>query len=239
MCDKGNRYCHLLQEGWKRGAASTIVPIPAHLVSLHDRFISAVEALAGGRVAQADRMLTQMHSENRARTWWVHFEAAQRQRWDYFAKEQGFPETPEIPPASRAKPTGPALKRELFHRDGYTCAFCGLKTVAPEVRAELQRVLGRQGMQFRQNVPKTEGNTWDEHVGLLWIASDEHIHPRSRGGTTTLDNLVTACVLCNCAKDKYESAALGLRTPEPARPTIAWDGLLSQLHRLKPLEVRS
>jgi 5-methylcytosine-specific restriction endonuclease McrA len=63
----------------------------------------------------------------------------------------------------------PALREEVFARDGYRCVYCDADLLDQEPHCD-------------------------------------HVVPFSRGGTHTLDNLVTSCAACNIAK--------GDRTPE-------------------------
>lgn len=63
-----------------------------------------------------------------------------------------------------------AIRRHVFHRDGFTCVYC-------------------------------DSPTDDPHC--------DHVIPLSKGGRSTLDNLVTACPECNVSK--------GARTPEEWR----------------------
>lgn len=59
-----------------------------------------------------------------------------------------------------------------------------LAYITPELRAA---VYDRDGHQCRQ-------------CGTTKKLSVDHIHPLSRGGPTTMDNLQTLCIACNCAK---------------------------------------
>lgn len=48
----------------------------------------------------------------------------------------------------------------------------------------------------------------------------DHVMPRSRGGKSTWDNLVTSCRPCNLRKGRYTPDELGMRLlREPVRPT--------------------
>jgi len=47
----------------------------------------------------------------------------------------------------------------------------------------------------------------------------DHVHPRSRGGRTTWENCVTACLACNAKKADRTPAEAGMRlSRRPARP---------------------
>lgn len=73
----------------------------------------------------------------------------------------------------------------------------------------------------QQNVPLTKRNVLlrDDHrcqyCGVKGIAREltvDHVHPKSRGGRSTWENLATACVRCNGRKSN--------RTPDEARMTL-------------------
>ncbi len=66
----------------------------------------------------------------------------------------------------------PLTRKNLMHRDDYTCQYCGKKS----------------------------------------DLTIDHIHPRSRGGKDTWDNVVIACLRCNVTK--------GGRTPKEAEMVL-------------------
>jgi 5-methylcytosine-specific restriction endonuclease McrA len=70
----------------------------------------------------------------------------------------------------------------------------------------------RQGLRFnRRNVFARDGNLC-QYCGLHFPTSElslDHVVPRSRGGITSWENIVCACVACNVRK--------GGRTPQEAR----------------------
>jgi len=64
-------------------------------------------------------------------------------------------------------------RKNIFERDNYQCQYCGIKP--PNKRAAIK---------------------WMQEKALTF----DHIIPRSRGGKTTWDNIVTACYACNSKK---------------------------------------
>ena len=83
----------------------------------------------------------------------------------------------------------PFTRRNLYHRDNYTCQYCGARLPAERL-------------------------------------SIDHVRPRSKGGKTTWDNCVLACVRCNTRKAdrSLKEARLRLMRP-PMRPR--WSPYLS------------
>jgi 5-methylcytosine-specific restriction endonuclease McrA len=134
---------------------------------------------------------------------------------------------PVLPKSERFKPRDatPEMKRALVARDGHHCRLCGIPLVRPEVRKVLT-----------QHYPKaarwTGIKATEQHRGLqvMWLQYD-HVVVHSRGGETTMDNLVVTCPACNFGRDRFMMAEVGLRDPRlhPRSPCWElwrdWDGL--------------
>jgi 5-methylcytosine-specific restriction endonuclease McrA len=60
----------------------------------------------------------------------------------------------------------------------------------------------------------------------------DHVHPRSKGGTHTWDNVVAACRRCNSKKENRTPEDSGLKLAR--RPFIPSDGFRLSLGRLEP-----
>jgi 5-methylcytosine-specific restriction endonuclease McrA len=91
-----------------------------------------------------------------------------------------------------------ATERAVFERDHYRCCWCGLPVVA-------RAALNAHGLAPAGGDPsispdglRTLGGEHTTHVALFGLAAvADHIKPWSAGGTSTLENLVTACNPCN------------------------------------------
>lgn len=134
---------------------------------------------------------------------------------------------PVLPKAERFKPRDPTpeMKRALVARDGHHCRLCGIPLVRPEVRKVLT--------QHYPNAARWTGKkSTEQHRGLqvMWLQYD-HVVVHSRGGETTLDNLVVTCPACNFGRDRFMMVEVGLRDPRlnPRAPSWEswreWDGL--------------
>lgn len=127
---------------------------------------------------------------------------------------------PVLPKAERFKPRDatPEMKRALVGRDGHHCRLCGIPLVRPEVRKFLTR-------QYPSSARWTGIKHTEQHRGLqvMWLQYD-HVIVHSRGGETTLDNLVIACAACNYGRDRFMMAEVGLRDPRLFPRTPVWDG---------------
>lgn len=122
-------------------------------------------------------------------------------------KVSGLPEV--MPKADRAKPRDatPAMKKALVARDGFHCRLCGI----PLIRAEVRKTL---------NALYPEAARWtgiranEQHRGLqvMWLQFD-HVVVHSRGGETSMENLIVTCPACNYGRDRYMMSEVGLRDP--------------------------
>ncbi len=83
-------------------------------------------------------------------------------------------------------------RKNIFERDNYTCQYCGTKP--PSKRAAIR---------------------WMEEKALTF----DHIIPKSRGGKTIWENIVTCCQNCNGKKRDRSPAQLGWKLKQqPKRP---------------------
>ena len=84
-------------------------------------------------------------------------------------------------------------RKNIFERDGYTCQYCG--NSPPKGRKEAIQ--------------------WMEKNSL----SLDHITPRSKGGKTTWENIVTCCFRCNSKKGDKTLESLGWKLNKaPKKP---------------------
>lgn len=134
---------------------------------------------------------------------------------------------PVLPKADRHKPRDAtdSMKRALIARDGHHCRLCGI----PLVRAAIRKLLTEH---YPDAARWTGQKETLQHRGLqvLWLQYD-HVVVHSRGGETSMENLVVTCPACNYGRDRFMMCEVGLRDPRTAvrRPTWeggqSWDGL--------------
>ena len=111
------------------------------------------------------------------------------------------------------------MKDAMYRRDGWRCRFCGCRVVHPEARNRLQRLL--PGV-FRWT------GLYGDHAGFYVLSGvADHVLPYSRGGSTTLENLVTCCQPCNYGRGSDLLEPLGLSDPRlrDPHPADGWDGI--------------
>jgi 5-methylcytosine-specific restriction endonuclease McrA len=83
-------------------------------------------------------------------------------------------------------------RKNIFERDKYTCQYCGTKP--PSKRAALR---------------------WMEEKALTF----DHVIPKSKGGKTIWENIVTCCQPCNGKKRDQSLTELGWKLKQqPKRP---------------------
>jgi hypothetical protein len=120
-----------------------------------------------------------------------------------------------------AKERMPTLveKEFLLRRDGFHCRSCGIPVIRKEIRDRIRK--------FYPAALRWGARNAEQHAAfqLLWATYD-HVLPHSRGGTSSLDNVVIACQPCNATRWYYTLEEVGLADPrlyEPVRSS--WDGL--------------
>jgi 5-methylcytosine-specific restriction endonuclease McrA len=116
---------------------------------------------------------------------------------------------------------GKAMRAALIQRDGYHCRFCGVAVIRHEVRQRIAKLYPQALRWGRSNA--------QQHAAFqaMWLQYD-HLQPHTRGGPTTMENLVIACAPCNFCRMEASLEEVGLLNPlehEPRRSS--WDGLES------------
>ncbi|UZP68400.1 HNH endonuclease [Desulfovibrio mangrovi] len=128
---------------------------------------------------------------------------------------------PIIPKAQRPKyrEANKQLKQALIERDGYHCRFCGTPVIRKEVRNKFRKMYPETVRWGKINV--------ENHAAFqaLWLQYD-HILPHSRGGVTSLDNMVITCSACNYGRMESTLEEVGIEDPRNREPIRSdWDGL--------------
>lgn len=110
------------------------------------------------------------------------------------------------------------MQRALVARDGHHCRLCGI----PLVRAAVRKLLTTHYPVAARWTGRKEA---DQHRGLqaMWLQYD-HVIVHSRGGETTLDNLVITCPACNFGRNSFMMPEVGLRDPRTHIRLPAWEG---------------
>jgi 5-methylcytosine-specific restriction endonuclease McrA len=124
-----------------------------------------------------------------------------------------------LPPEQRDKPyPSKSLERAIYERDSGKCLYCGVDVLLLDDQKKLHRLVGDEAFAM--------GRTNQTRSGAMIAtrATADHVIPRSQGGKTTVDNLVTACWPCQFGKAEFSPGQLGLEDPR--------NHLLADSHRL-------
>lgn len=125
---------------------------------------------------------------------------------------------PRLEKTDRPRPRMPTAETEaaLLERDGLACRFCGVPLVYPAVR--------KAACALYPDVVRW-GLASEDHAGFkaLWLQFD-HLVPNSRGGESTLENMVVTCAPCNYSRMDYTLEEAGIEDPRTLPPLRLWDG---------------
>jgi hypothetical protein len=112
-----------------------------------------------------------------------------------------------------------AVQVSTFKRDKFVCRYCGRHTVI----SPLLRLLS---IAFGDIFPYQRNWRMDSCHAGYWrdVASCDHLIPIARMGTSDLDNLVTACYMCNSIKQNWLVEELRWHL-HPVPTDDGWDGL--------------
>ncbi len=118
-----------------------------------------------------------------------------------------------------------ALKREILERDGHLCRFCGMILMLSKTRKRIERAY--------PEATRASCLQWDSHALLRGMdVQFDHIVPWSRGGPTSLGNMVITCPPCNYGRGSWTPAESYLFDPRHRAPEVTdWDGLNDAFHR--------
>ncbi|MEQ8354644.1 MAG: HNH endonuclease [Kiloniellaceae bacterium] len=128
---------------------------------------------------------------------------------------------PSLPKDARPKPRMPsaAEKRAIAERDSWHCRFCGMPVIDERVRRAIRKVHPDALRWGKRNA--------ERHAPFLclWLQYD-HVLPHSRGGGSSVENMVVTCAPCNYGRGECTLEEVGLIDPRTV-PTerSSWDGL--------------
>lgn len=135
---------------------------------------------------------------------------------------QEFADAPAtLPAVARLRPHSPtaATRKSVIERDGYNCRFCGIPVIDPRIRTLLRADYPLALSWGRRNI--------DQHAAFqcMWLQFD-HVLPNSRGGDSSIDNIIITCAPCNFGRMERTLDEVLLIDPR-SRPIVRsdWDGL--------------
>ena len=109
----------------------------------------------------------------------------------------------------RRDPRAAKVREAVLRRDGYRCRYCGIPVVDADIRQIAHEL-------YPGAVPWHGTDLQQQHAAFqcFWLQYD-HVVPHSHGGSSSEDNVVISCALCNFGKGKYT-----LRQPEIFDPRL-------------------
>ena len=113
-----------------------------------------------------------------------------------------------------------SIEYSIYCRDGWRCRYCGVRLISPSARKRLVALYPDVARWGRLNR--------DKHHGLSALtATLDHVLPHSRGGTNDLENLVSACGMCQFGRGHWTLEEVGFTDPRSRAPIVDdWDGLM-------------
>jgi hypothetical protein len=130
---------------------------------------------------------------------------------------------PKLTVAERKRPRmlSAADKRELVARDGYHCRFCEMPVLPKET---IKAIALSYPADARWTDVAAEQHVFFQAANLQY----DHIVPHSRGGESSIGNMVVTCAVCNYGRmsNTLEESLLLDPRDFPVRRSN-WDGLQS------------
>ncbi len=165
------------------------------------------EALNGADAGELGRARALLTACDQAfiQSWFiVHAQNVHRFRREHFHPQA----ITAIPPDQRDRPyPSKSLERAIYERDSGRCLYCGVDVLLADDQKWLHALVGNDAFAMgRTNLTRSGAM-------IATRATADHVIPRSQGGKTTVDNLVTACWPCQFGKAEFSPNQLGLEDP--------------------------
>ena len=180
------------------------LPTPEAVLTAGTAVKHALEHVDAGDVERARDLLNACDQASIQSWFIVHAQNAHRFRREHFHPG---PIT-AIPPEQRDRPyPSKSLEREIYDRDLGRCLYCGVEVILVDDQKRLWALVGDDLFAMgRTNLTRSGAM-------IATRATADHVVPRSQGGKTTPDNLVTACWPCQFGKAEFSPSQLGLKDP--------------------------
>jgi 5-methylcytosine-specific restriction endonuclease McrA len=198
------------------------LPPPKHFEECLDTFINAYYEAKKGNISKSLKLLMETRSDD-LRDWFVKHGQMSGHYYRVNGLQLSVPAPFDGKYEEKKKPSR-TLERQVFTRDGYRCRYCQTRVLDFKVLQKFEKLVGRSN--FRASA---ETNDLRHGVTFFFRATADHVVPLTRGGQTTLENLVTACWNCNIGKLNALLSQMGIEDPRkhPTEAKLKWDGMLS------------
>lgn len=110
-------------------------------------------------------------------------------------------------------------RRSIIGRDGYHCRFCDMPVISKDAIKTIAK-------SYPDHAPWTDIAAQQHYFFQAANLQYDHVLPHSRGGETSLDNMVVTCAVCNYGRMSNTLDESFLLDPHgfPAKRSN-WDGL--------------
>ena len=218
MC-RGKKYCTELGDNPSEWDTDCPLRLPGGYGSAVDTFTDAVQLFVEGQRSQCISLLETIDSASITNWYIEHGQQSGLHRSRVIGLMLGAP----LPVEERYPVRSPAkLQAGVFERDGYRCRYCGNKLIDQNLLRNFANALDSPN--FTRG---TTNLTSHAIIHIAWPVAD-HVVPWSRGGETTIDNLVASCAPCNYGKAEYTIEQIDTANPLNRPPVVDdWDGLRS------------
>ena len=123
-----------------------------------------------------------------------------------------------------AKPVSQSLAKKVYKRDGHICRYCKMPVFTRFKGSPIHQLIEAfpeltPGLTLVNGSLHGSGNSGGiknvDYAKFLWsLAAPDHVFPRSHGGQTDLDNLVTSCSGCNYSKMDLTLEQMNVHPPK-------------------------
>jgi len=121
----------------------------------------------------------------------------------------------------RPRMVSAAEKRAIVARDGYHCRFCEMPVVPKDTVKAI-------ALLYPEDAPWTDVAADQHRFFQAANLQYDHLLPHSRGGESSVGNMVVTCAVCNYGRMSNTLSESFLLDPREFSPrTSSWDGLQS------------
>jgi 5-methylcytosine-specific restriction endonuclease McrA len=201
---------------------------PPAFAPLQRQFVRSVRLAAKGDVTAARLAFDSLDAD--ALSFWFHLTAqnAGRERAAIVERLHGATSRPGTVGRDTQRMPSESKKLKILDRDGHLCRYCGSPLLYGKDFRKLLDIIGvGQSVLGRTNLT-THGTKF------LHYATFDHVHPHADSGSSSDENIVSACYACNFGKSTYTLDELAMDEPVLGRfrQDKSWSKIVRSLKEL-------
>lgn len=219
MC-RNAKFCSELGTDPKKWSKRSPLQPPKYFDKSLNYFIKAFEAAQNNQKKDAIKFL-KLTEGDKLRDWYI--EHGQMSGWHHRVKALNKPKIEKYTGDLEKNKSFSKFEAQVYQRDGYRCRYCSMRVIDRKALLKIEKLLG-------PSIFKVKGTNQQRHgVVLVFRATIDHVKPLSRGGRTSLNNLVTSCWSCNYGKLNATLKQIQIQNPFDYRVSIKskWNGLVN------------